>query len=232
MVFVVAEIGVNWNGDYSKLLELVKGAKKAGCNAIKLQSFKPEMVKDHPNHDLLAKSTITEKNVKEIDKIAKKNGIEWFCTPMYPEAVEFLEKYVRRYKIRFHDGISIIENRESEILKRILQTKKEVIISSQKSPKESKHYNNNKIKWLYCVPKYPCSIKEINFSEISEFDGFSNHCMNKAAVLTSVALGAKIIEIHITLSKNDYYADNPVSFEIKELKELVNLMRDIEKIKK
>jgi len=232
MVFVVAEIGVNWNGDFDLLSTMVKNSKKSGVNAIKFQAFNADMIKDHPQKELLLKTTVSKSNIERIDEICKSFNLEWFCTPMYPDAVEMLEPYVKKFKLRVHDGIPIVKNEESELLKKILNTGKEVIISSEKNPKDSIHYNNKKIKWLYCVPKYPCSLEDLNFEELDYFNGYSNHCNDVIAPLTAVILGIEIIEVHVTNDKNGSFVDNPVSFDFSELSYLVDLVRKVEKIKR
>jgi len=105
-------------------------------------------------------------------------------------------------------------------------------VSSQKSPLNSKYSNESRIKWLYCVPKYPCEIKDFDFSNINEFNGFSNHSDQIIVPLTAAILGAKIIEIHITSDKSKDFIDNNVSFNYSQLKEMIKLIRLTEKIKK
>ena len=99
MSFIVAEIGVNWNGDFELAKKLMEMAKTTDCNAVKFQSFNEEIVKDHPESSRLMKSSISKQNIEEINKLAKLVGIEWFCTPMYLEAVDLLEPFVKRFKI-------------------------------------------------------------------------------------------------------------------------------------
>ena len=228
--FVVAEIGVNWDGDYKLAKKMMNSAKKSGCNAVKFQAFDEKILGNHSQKERLLKTSISKKNIKKIDQIAKSIGIEWFCTPMYPEAVEMLEPYVKRYKIRFGDSKTIFRTGKSEILKKILKTKKEIIISSKNPPTQK--LKNKKIKWLYVVPKYPCDLSDINFKDLYKFDGYSNHCPSIIAPLTASILGAKIIEIHITSDKSKDFIDNNVSFNHDELMELVKLIRLSEKIKK
>ncbi len=232
MVFIVAEIGVNWEGDFEILVDMIKNSKSAGCDAVKLQCFQKNTVKNHLKSLTLMKSTISDTNIEMVNDLAKKNQIEWFCTPMYPQAVTLLEPYVKRYKMRFIDGNYLIENQKSDLFNAILKTDKEIMISCQKSPKNSKYFNNPKIHWLYCVPKYPCKISDLDFSNLSDFTGYSNHCPLIAAPLTAAILGAEIIEIHITSDKTRDFIDNSVSFDYNELNELVRLIRVTEKIKK
>lgn len=231
-MFIVAEIGVNWDVDFKLLEDFLLNLKKSGCDAVKFQAYNMDMLKDHPLKERLIKSAITESNVKEIDEISKKIGIEWFCTPMYPEAVAFLEPFVKRYKIRESDGRVLMKNTTSPLIDRILETEKEVIVSTNENPIKTEFYKNKKIKWLYCIPKYPCSLEEIDFKEIKKFDGYSNHCDDIIAPLTAAILGADIIEIHATTDKNKDYIDNPVSFDLNEIEELIKLIKASEKIEK
>ncbi len=231
-VFIVAEIGVNWNADFNLAEQMMYLAKKAGCNAVKFQAFNENLISAHPEKERLLKTSISKDNIKRIDSISKKVGIEWFCTPMYPEAIEFLEPYVNRYKIRVFDGKPLFDNKSSELLEQIIKTEKDIIISCEKPPNQTKLYQNKNVRWLYCVPKYPCSLKDLDFSRIDDFDGFSNHCPEIIAPLTSAILGAKIIEVHITLDRSKNFIDNSVSFEPDELFELVKLIRKSEEIKR
>lgn len=232
MNFIIAEIGVNWDGDYELAKKLIKIAKTSGCNAVKFQSFNEEIVKEHPESTRLLKSSISEHNINEINKLAKSERIEWFCTPMYLEAIDLLEPYVKRFKIREFDGRALINNQTTLLFEKLLDTKKEIIVSSNKSPRSSKYFDHPNLKWLYCVPKYPCNLEDLDFSNLSDFNGYSNHSDKTIAPITAAILGAKIIEIHITTDKMQDYADNNVSFEEFELKEIVDKIRLSEIIKK
>ena len=231
MFFVVAEIGVNWDGDFIIAKEMMKVAKKTGCNAVKFQSFTEEMVKSHPESKRLVKSSISPKNIAEINDLARSIELEWFCTPMYPDAVDFLDPYVKRFKLREFDGRNLLKNESTELFERVKKTKKEIIVSSEESPKKCKFFGNAQIKWLYCVPKYPCELNQLNFKNIADFNGYSNHCTDVIAPITAAICGAKIIEIHITSDKSKPFVDNPVSFDYKELELLLDNIRKIEKIR-
>jgi N,N'-diacetyllegionaminate synthase len=232
MTFIIAEIGVNWDGDFELLKEMMIHAKEAGCDAVKFQAFNKNIIGNHPEYERLIKTSVSESNVKKIDELSKLIGIEWFCTPMFVEAVDFLNPYVKRFKMREFDGRGLLENKSSDLVKKILETGKQVIISSNQSLENSKFYNNSKIKWLYCVPKYPCSLEELDFSELDKFDGFSNHCPQLMAPLSAAILGTEIIEIHITSDKTKKFIDNNVSFDYNELTEVIRLIRLSEKIKR
>ncbi len=232
MTFVVAEIGINWDGNYELLEEMMQKSKDVKVDSVKLQAFNEKIVEKHPESKRLLKSSVTEKNIAQINSISKNVGIDWFCTPMFPEAVEFLEPYVNRYKIREIDARDLIENKTTPLIDKIFQTKKEIIASSQIFPIKFQNINNSKIRWLYCVPKYPCDFSELDFKNIKKFDGFSNHTPHFLAPLTASILGAEIIEIHITSDKKSNFIDNNVSFDYAELTELMSLIKISEKIKR
>ena len=232
MVFITAEIGVNWNGDFKLVRQMMEDAKNSGCNAVKFQSFNEEVLKDNPLKNRLLKTAISQENIKEIDSISKDVGIEWYCTPMYHQAVDFLEPFVNRYKIRNMDSEVLHKNETSKLLDKVLDSGKEVIISSEMNPKELGYYENENIKWLYVVPKYPCPLDDVNFLELNDFNGYSNHCSDFIAPLTATILGAEMVEIHITPNKEKNYLDNPVSFDPDQTRELVQLIQNAGKIRK
>lgn len=232
MTFIVAEIGINWDGNYKLAEEMMTKAKQAGCDAVKFQAFTKELVQHHPESERLIQASVSRANIATIDELSKKIGIEWFCTPMYPEAVDFLDPFVSRFKIRELDGRQILENKMTPLVKKVIDTGKEVIISSVTPPVNISCLGSSDVKWLYCVPKYPCSLTDLNFEQIKKFTGYSNHCDNAIASITAVSLGAKILEIHITSDKKKNFIDNNVSFDYKELSDLVQQIRYIDKIKR
>ena len=209
---------------------MMRDAKNAGSDAVKLQAFNEKIISEHPQKNRLLKSSVSRNNIEQIDSISKKIGIEWYCTPMYPDAIDFLDPFVKRYKIRYNDSLPLHENRTTSLISKALETEKQIIVSTQKNPKQLELYNNNNVKWLYVVPKYPCSIDDLDFSHLSDFDGFSNHCIHFLAPLSAVILGAKMIEIHVTSNKTKDFVDNPVSFDTTETEELITLIRRAEKI--
>jgi len=232
MTMIVAEIGVNWNGDLKLAKEMMIQAKKCFCDAVKFQAYNKELVKDHPKKELLLKSAISCDNIETINEIAASVGIEWFCTPMYPEAVQMLDPYVKRFKIRELDGRPLLKNKMTQLLECVFETKKEIFVSSVKSPKDSNFYKHSQLKWLYCVPKYPCQLNDLNFEYIHDYYGYSNHCPEIIAPLTAAILGCSLIEIHVTLDKSKNFLDNDVSFNFEELDMIVKYVRKIEKIKR
>ena len=230
MTFIVAEIGVNWDGKKDLARQMIQKSKALGCNAVKFQAFDEKIIGKHSEKDRLLDTAINEENIEFIDNTSKNVGIEWFCTPMYAEAVDLLEPYVKRYKIREFDARLLIDNKKSLLLDKIFDSKKEIIASSERIPPKLEQYDGSKLNWLYCIPKYPCKLEDLNFSNLKNFDGYSNHCPNIIAPTTAAILGAKIIEIHITSDKSQNFIDNNVSFDYNELKIMVSYIRDCEKI--
>jgi sialic acid synthase SpsE len=217
---LIAEIGVNWDGDFELVKEMMLESANANFDFVKFQAFQPELVAKHPEASRVYRSSITPENINKINSIANDIGIEWFCTPMYEDAIEMLEPFVNRYKIREYDGREIIKNKTTSMFKKLLDTKKEIIVSSESSPKNCEFYKNEQIKWLYCVPKYPCNLDEIDFSLLKYCNGFSNHCSDIIAPMKVIDLKSEILEIHITSDKNGAFIDNNVSFDYSDMKEI------------
>jgi sialic acid synthase SpsE len=229
-IFLVSEIGVNWNGDFSIAEQMISKSKECGFNAVKFQSFNEKIIGNHPQKNKLLATSISPANIDQIDDLAKQYGIEWFSTPMYPEAVDFLKPYVKRFKVRESDGKKILKNEKCPIFQKILDTDLNVIISSNSLPTNCKYYKNEKIKWLYCVPEYPCSYEKLDFHNIQNFNGYSNHTPGIIAPFTAAILGSKILEIHVTNDKMGNYFDNNVSLDFSESKMLIDSIKQFEKI--
>ena len=107
-MFIISEIGVNWEGNVELLRQMIQQSKNAGADAVKFQAFTEDILGQHPKKTILLKSSISNENIENINSICSDVGIEWICTPMYPDAVDMLQPYVKRYKIRTADGIPII----------------------------------------------------------------------------------------------------------------------------
>jgi sialic acid synthase SpsE len=226
-MLIVGEIGVNWDGDFELVKQMMHELKTLQLNAVKFQAFTFEMVKNHPESKRLMSSSITKENVEKINEISQEIGIDWFCTPMYSEAVDFLDPFVSRYKIREFDGRQIIQNDETDLFQTIYKKNKSIFISSETVPLDCSLYNDSRIKWLYCVPKYPCNFDEIDFSLLKHFDGFSNHCSLIEAPIRALREGIEILEIHITSDKTKDFVDNNVSFDYDEIKEIMKVAKVI-----
>jgi len=205
-LFLVAEIGNNWDGDLKLAESMIKNTKKLGFDAVKFQAFGKEHWKNYPQFPQLKDTSISKDNIEQIDRLARKYCIEWFCTPTRPDLVDLINPYVSRYKIRYADR----NNRE--LIYKVRMQNKPIIMST-----------NQLENWaicLYCIPNYPTKLKEINFSIMRKFDGFSNHCPSIYAAIWALQENLKIYEFHITESHKKPYIDNIVSYDYNQLKEI------------
>ena len=225
IMLIVAEIGVNWRGDFDLLEKMLINSKTVGFDSVKFQAFNEDIIGEHPKKEELLACSITAENIEQINTLATNIGIDWFCTPMYSDAVELLSPYVKRFKIRELDGRLLLRNEITPLIQKVLNTKKDILVSVNHSPNSSKLKNNEQIKCLYCVPKYPCQLEDIDFKNIKNFDGYSNHCLDENAIIEIAKIGAEIIELHVTQDKKGNYIDNSVSFDFVESKKILNKIK-------
>tara|TARA_B110000003_G_C16594858_1_gene513255 strand:- start:369 stop:1370 length:1002 start_codon:yes stop_codon:yes gene_type:complete len=249
--FIIAEIGGNFT-NFSQAKKLIDLAVKANVDAVKLQTFNADTLAsklamfDMKNtgkisqYDLFKKYQINENLHQKIFSYCKKKKIECFSTPAHPEDVDLLEKLkVNYHKIGSDDAINI------PLLRYVAKTKKKIILSTgmcdleeiKKSVKAILKFNN-KLSLLHCVSDYPADKKDINLRAILSLKkqfpklkiGFSDHTIGPLASLCAVALGAEIIEKHFTYNKKLDGPDHMLSLDFKEMKWLVNSIRDFEKM--
>ena len=238
---IVAEIGSNWEGSVTKAKKIIYECKRVGADAIKFQIWRAEDLYNvsHPNWKNIKKSELTFDKVRKIKEYSDKQGIEFFCSAFYPEAVDLLESLnVKKYKIAsrtclFKDPFS------RETLTKKSLTKKPVIISmgmGGDKEKIKKLFSKNQITFCYCISEYPTPLKKINWKKAINYDGFSDHTLGIIAPIIFTMLKKRnnakniIIEKHVKL-KNSKGPDAPSSIDIDELKQLVRHIRNIEKMK-
>lgn len=255
-VFIIAELSGNHNQNFQRAKKLVKAACECGVDAIKLQTYTPDTLTINSSNtwfQIKGSSPWKGKNLYQLyqsaytpwewqpklKKLAESYGVMLFSTPFDETAVDFLEKMkVPAYKI------ASFEIGDLELLKKVAKTKKPVIISRGMATKEEislalftlRKYGAKKIAVLHCVSSYPASLEEMNLATIADvskrfnvISGLSDHSLGIIAAVTSVALGAKIIEKHFTLKRSDGGPDAPFSLEPEELKELVKSIHEAEK---
>ena len=238
---IVAEIGSNWEGSVTKAKKIIYECKRVGADAIKFQIWRAEDLYNvsHPNWKNIKKSELTFDKVRKIKEYSDKQGIEFFCSAFYPEAVDLLESLnVKKYKIAsrtclFKDPFS------RETLTKKSLTKKPVIISmgmGGDKEKIKKLFSKNQITFCYCISEYPTPLKKINWKKAINYDGFSDHTLGIIAPIIFTMLKKRnnakniIIEKHVKL-KNSKGPDAPSSIDIDEFKQLVHHIRNIEKMK-
>jgi len=244
--FIVAEIGINHNGDITIAKKLIDIAKDAGCDAVKFQKrtvdvvYTPEDLtrpRENPfgptNGDLKRGLEFGLREYKVIDKYCKKRGIIWFASPWDVESVTFLEKFkVPCYKVA---SACLTDDK---LLKRIKRTGKPVIMSTGMStPKQIRRavkiLGQKKLALLQCTATYPSKLEDLNLRAISwlkdEFlcpIGYSGHETGIVESVMAVVLGASIIERHITLDRSMWGSDQAASLEPVGLQRVVRDIRN------
>jgi len=252
--YIIAEIGVNHNGNLDLAKKLIDASIEAGADAVKFQKrniqslYKKEAL-ENPNSEsqgfeiLLAELKeieLSKEDYVDIVNYCKKKEITFLCTPWDTPSVDFLEELqTPAYKIASGDMTNF------PLIKYISHTKKPIIISTGMSKIEEIEKMVNFVKTLnvefvllHANSTYPSPIESLNVSLIPEYKmkfgvqiGFSDHEIGIIGSLTAVNLGAVIIERHITIDKKMKGLDHSSSLEPDEFKELVNMIRLSEKAK-
>ncbi len=246
---VVAELSCNHNQSIETALRIVDAAADAGCQAIKLQTYRADTMTIRSNkpdflikgsnpdwegktlYDLYEKAFTPWEWHEELFKRAKERGMIAFSTPFDLEAVDFLEKLnVPAYKI------ASFENNWVELIDRVARTKKPIIISTgvsdlsivERAVKTARDAGNEQIILLKCTSSYPADPKNSNLATIpalaEKFDvqvGISDHTLGIGASIAAVALGATMIEKHLILDRKDESFDSSFSMNPDEMKQLV-----------
>ena len=253
-VYIIAEIGVNHNGELDLAEKMILEAKNSGANAVKFQTYITEKLcnkstpkvayqknseKDESHYEMLKKLELSKNDHFHLKSFCEKNDITFLSTPYDLESARFLNEEL---------NISLFKTASADIIDFPLQTyiastQKPCFISTGMSSIDEiqkvydiyKKFNNYKFALLHCVSNYPCSLKSLNLKVISSLQnyfnvivGFSDHSLGFEASLASIALGAKIIEKHFTLDKSLKGPDHKASSEPKEFQELVKRVRKVE----
>jgi len=238
MVLIVAEIGVNFR-DIREAERMIGLAKRAGADAVKFQVYDTENLYKifpggdvllHPKREQLIEIMLDKDKLQHLKNVADGAGIEFFATPMFPEAVGWLNDIgVKRFKIRYADKYN------TPLLKKAMDTGKQVIISCDfmyTILSDTWHQPDfNKISLMYCIPEYPPA--EIVLPQVfSVFTGYSNHYPSIVPPLVAAARGCKILEVHVKphLGEDEPPIDVAVSITFSELRELVKLVREMEEV--
>ncbi len=238
---IVAEIGSNWEGRMKKAAKLISKCKEADADAVKFQMWRAMDLynMDHPDWNFIKKSEVTLKNAKKLKEICDSYNIEFYCSAFYPEAVDYLESLnVKRYKIASRTCL-LKDPFSKETLKRKADTKKHVIISMGMGGDKKyikKIFSKNKTTFCYCISEYPLPFKKINWKNIIQFDGFSDHTLGIAAPIIYATLKKYenvkniMIEKHVKL-KNSKGPDASSSIDTEEFSKMIKSIRIIENSK-
>jgi N-acetylneuraminate synthase len=247
--FVIAEIGINHNGNLDNARQLIDTANDANCDAVKIQKRDPDVcvpekqksvMRDTPWGQMtyLDYKKKIEFNTDEcliLKKYAEKKGLIFFASCWDANSVNEMEKIdIELYKVA---SASITD---TELLKSIAKTNKPVIISTGMSTESEidfavKNFDKTKLAILHTVSSYPCGNDEVDLNIMTNFKkkydtviGYSGHEKGLQISLAAVALGAKVIERHITLDRTMWGTDQSASLEPKGLLELVRDIRIVE----
>jgi len=231
--FLIGECGSNWRGRLQEAEQLIQICAESGLTCAKFQAFRNEHVSKLPEEvrQEVLPCAITPSNVNDIYALCKKHKIAFGCTAFYPEAIAFLDRYVKFWKIRELDSRSVVRKGKSDLVDACLQTQKPVLISTQELPADNFYLFHPSIKWLICLPKYPTRMEEFPFWRLltRAWNGVSLHIPDPLAPLTAAIMGANIIEMHVTISRNENYPDNPVSLTMEEIKQVTGSLKKLEK---
>lgn len=253
--FIIAEMSGNHNQDKDRAIEIVKAAKYAGADALKIQTYRPDTITLDCDGDmfLAQKGSPWEGTTlyklygeaytpwewhKDIFEEAKKQGLICFSSPFDITAVDFLENLdCPIYKIASYEITDI------PLIRKAAQTKKPVIISTGlASESDIRHaveicrqQDNNDIILLKCTSAYPAPFFEMNIKMIRDlaerFDcvsGLSDHTLGNEVATAAVALGARVVEKHLTLDRKDGGVDSAFSMEPEEFKNMITCIRNVE----
>ena len=258
MTFIIAEVGVNHNNNLSYAYKYIDLAKKIGVNAVKFQIFKTEnyVSIDSPlakyqkqnspitknQFELIKKLELSEEKIHKIISYCKKKKIEFLCSIFDDWGLYFVLKNKIK-KIKIPSG----EINNYPLLEKISKFKKEIILSTGMSTineiknaikilTKYKKIKNRDISILHCHSYYPSENEDLNLNAIKTMQlkfknaiGFSDHSLGSHAAIAAIAMGANIIEKHITLNKSLSGPDHKASLNPVEFQMFVNLIRQTEK---
>jgi N-acetylneuraminate synthase len=251
-VFIIAEIGINHNGDLNLAKKLIQRSKHAGADAVKFQKRDVNIVYSKEELDKQRESPfgLTTRDQKlglefdiseydEIDFFCKKTNIEWFASAWDLNSLKFLKKYNLNY-----NKIASAMIVDHDLMKEVAKEQKYTFISTGMSTYEMiddavkifKDYNCP-FELMHCVSQYPFESEFASLNLIKNLReryncnvGYSGHEKSGLAITYgAVALGATSIERHITLDRSMYGSDQPASMTVAGFEEMVGGIRNLEK---
>ena len=253
-VFIIAEAGVNHNGDINLAKKLIDVAKEAGADAIKFQTFISEKVvsryapkAEYQNKntsskesqlDMVKKLELSFDEFRELNKYCKAKEIEFLSTAFDSSSIDFLNSLdMKRWKIPSGEITNL------PYLIKIAKLHKPVILSTGMSTMEDiqaalsilRENGAGEITVLHCTTEYPAPFEDVNLNAMNtikkDFNipvGYSDHTKGIEVPIAAVALGATIIEKHFTLDRNMEGPDHKASLEPHELKAMISAIRNVE----
>ena len=251
---IIAEIGVNHNGDVSTAKKMIEVAKECGADIVKFQTFntdaltskfakmaeyqKKNIGEEKSQKDMLKSLALSYDDFRELADYCKKVGIMFLSTPFDIGSVYFLDSLQDIWKIPSGEITNY------PYLVEIAKTKKKIILSTgmctidevEEALKVLKTNGATDITLLHCTTDYPAPLESVNLKAMLTLKekfgcpvGYSDHTKGIEVSVASVAMGAEVIEKHFTLDRNMPGPDHKASLEPNELKELVDAIRNVEK---
>lgn len=253
--FIVAEMSANHNMDFDRAVEIIHAAKDAGADAVKIQTYTADTItlnSDAPCfqitqgtlwdgitlHKLYRKAYTPWEWQADLKKAAEEVGLEFFSSPFDFSSVDFLEELdVPAYKVASFEITDIPLIRKIALLGKpvILATGVARLADIELAVETCRKAGNEDVVLLKCTSAYPTPYGDVNLKTMPSmgetFDclvGLSDHTMGSAVAGAAVALGAKMVEKHLTLRRADGGADGAFSMEPEEFREMVDNIRKIE----
>ncbi len=244
--YVIAEIGINHNGDIEIAEKMIRAAKEAGVDAVKFQKRTPLLCVPPEERSKMRETPwgyITyleyrehvefgQKEYARIDALCKELGIDWFASVWDEEAIDFLEQFDPiAYKV---PSASLTDN---GLIDKLNSTGRPIILSTGMSTMEQiresvGHFDMNKLAITHATSAYPCDPSELNLRMVEtltkEFDcpvGYSGHEVGLIPSVVAVGLGASIVERHFTLDRSMWGTDQSASVEPGGMERLVKYIR-------
>lgn len=254
-VFIIAEAGVNHNGDLKRALELVDAAAEAGADAVKFQTFSADRLATplspkakyqcettdakESQYEMLKKLELSADDHRELKLRAEKHKMVFLSTPFDSESADLLEKLgVPAFKVGSGELTDL------PLLEHIARKNKPMILSTGMSTMEEiaqavqtvQKAGLEEIALLHCVSAYPAPVEDVNLRALDTLRqvnvpvGYSDHTEGIQVAVLAVACGACIIEKHLTLDRNLPGPDHRMSIEPHEFKTMVERIREAGKI--
>ena len=254
-IFIIAELSANHNGSIDLAIDTIRAARRAGADAIKLQTYKPTTITIDSNKDdfviqndsiwdgqkyfdLYEKAHTPWEWHKELFRVAKEEGLICFSSPFDPTAVDLLEELDNPiYKIASFEitDIPLIQYVASKGKPVILSTGIATIADIELAVDTCRNAGNDQITLLKCTSSYPAPIEEANLVMIKDLaerfnvaSGLSDHTLGITAPVVAVTQGAKVIEKHFILDKSIGGPDASFSLDEEEFTQMVKAVRDAE----
>jgi len=251
--FIVAEAGVNHNGDIGTALKLVKAARNSGADAVKFQSFRAEWMCDfeltetkdvegvtggsRSSYDMYKALELSDEGHRQVSAYARELGLICFFSVFDSRSIPLLEELdVPAYKIASGDLT------HKPLIEGVTRTGKPVLVSTGMSTYsevldlyEWISLKTEALALIHCVSEYPAPMESLNLNVISEWKasfecsiGFSDHSLGLLASPIAVALGAEIIEKHFTLDNHMDGPDHKLSLDPQDFNQMVDSIRAVE----